>query len=751
MAKSAIVEILEEYPYGAKDSDALLRKIKVRRADGTVEKVWQRFDEDKGDWINGYRYKGGGKNRVETGLEPDWFTAEQLREAVARPSDGFLNPQAEHIYVLDGEKDVLRAWREGRAATCSPHGMGHFPKDLAGFLVESGRVLVVVPDQDGGEGDKQAAKAKARIEEAGGRVVLMYPRAGAKDLTDHFEQGGSWDTLTEEKPGPSASRSWVERYVARAKADGHRNEVGFDLACQLRDLGMSRDAVVDAMTEYQEAVEHDGDPPYEHSEMVDTVNSVFGRAKRNAPGTPPGGEKGAVHVGGEFPWSDLGNGRRLVQAHGERLRYVHAWKRWLVWDGTRWIISEGDEVIRLMNDVLEGMALEAAGITDEERREQFRKFVTRSQGINARRNALASASVEEGVPVLLDELDADPWLLNVRNGTLDLRTGELLAHDPKRLITKLAPVEWDPKAKCPTFGAFIKRAFADDEEMLAWLNQIVGYSLTGSVQEKAYFTLLGQTDAGKTVFVKTMQRLLGSDYAQQLESSELMMRRLGGGGHNEGIADLKGKRFASISEPATGAKLDVAAIKHITGGGRVRASRKHEHAFEFQPEAKIFIDTNHDVGISDTDDSIWNRTTVVEFNVQIPLEEQDQDLETKLAMELAGILRWAVAGCLAWQRAGKLSKPAKAVEAEARYREDQDPLGDFFDECCVFGPDREEYGKTLRTRYVDWCEENKIRFILSDQAWHAALKARGCVRIRRRIVDGKQTKVWTGVGLNVNG
>jgi putative DNA primase/helicase len=219
-------------------------------------------------------------------------------------------------------------------------------------------------------------------------------------------------------------------------------------------------------------------------------------------------------------------------------------------------------------------------------------------------------------------------------------------------------------------------------------------------------------------------------------------------GNNDGIADLKGKRFASISEPAQGARLDVAAIKHITGGGRVRASRKYEHAIEFQPEAKIFIDTNHELTITDTDDSIWYRTNVVPFKVQIPSDEQDPDLEMKLAAELSGILWWALAGCLEWQKIG-LAHPEEAREAEAEYREDQDPLRDFVDECCLLGPDQEEYAKVLWEAYTQWCEDNKVRFILSNQAWSVALKSRGCERVRKTI-GGRKTRLWVGIGLAVS-
>jgi putative DNA primase/helicase len=477
--------------------------------------------------------------------------------------------------------------------------------------------------------------------------------------------------------------------------------------------------------------------------MVDTVNSVFGRAKRNAPGTPPGGESGASGGGGEFPWSDLGNGRRLVQVHGERLRHVHAWKRWLFWDGSRWYVSEGDEVIRLMNEVLEGMMVEVAAITNEEQRDRFRAFVVRSQGINARRNALASASNESEVVVGVDELDADPWLLNCRNGTLDLRTKELLAHDPRRNITKIIPVEWDPKAKCPTFGAFLKRAFPDPE-MLKWVQRIIGYALTGSVREKGYFTLLGETDTGKTVLILVMTALLGPDYSQQLKPNELLVKKLEGG-NNDGLADLKGKRMAFLSEPAQGSRLDVAAIKHITGGGRIRASRKYEHAFEYQPEATIFIDTNHELIISDTDDSIWNRTNIIPFKVQIPKVEQDPDLAAKLELELPGILRWAVEGCLAWQEVG-LDPPEAARAAEKEYRDDQDPLRDFIVEKCELGPNSSVWAKALQSAYADWCEENRIRYPLTPQQFGIALRARGCHK-GSKTVEGKKSRTWVGIGL----
>jgi putative DNA primase/helicase len=737
--KSPVAEYLEEYPYTARgNGDVLLRKAKVRREDGTVEKVWERFDDASGDWKSGYK---------RAGIEPDLFWRERLEKVLAEPGDGFIGPSDDQFYVVDGEKDVMTAWARSRAALCSPHGMGHVDPEALALL--SGRSVVIVPDQDGGEGDRQAAKARKRFEEAGCEVSYRYPRPGCKDLTDHFASGYGWDELLLEKPGPNAAGSWVERAVAKVRDGAGRNETGAWLIRQLRDLRMDKSEAEREVRRYQEAVELEGSEAYSWEEASEQFHRLFGAPPRDPPAAPGAMQSGAEKRSGPiYGWHNEGNGRRLVDAYSDRLRFVKPWKSWLVWDGRRWRRDdETDEVMQMMTDICRDMLKEAWAIEDKEARGKFLSFVNGSFSTPVRMNSVRSASWEREVSTRPEEFDQDPWMLNLRNGTLDLRTGELLAHDSGMNITKLAPVERVRGAKAPTWLAFTRRAFPNPD-IRRWVRRIVGYCLTGKTSDKGYFQLLGETNTGKTVFIETVAKLLGPDYAQQMKSSELMSRKLDAGSNNDGLADLKGKRFASISEPAQGSRLDVASIKHITGGGRVRASRKYEHAFEFRPEAKIMIDTNHELIILDADDSIWERTNVVPFKVRIPKEEQDPDLALKLEAELPGILEWAIAGCLEWQKLGGLARPKEADEAEQEYRDDQDQLRDFVDEKLVFTGKRSDWvwANLLKRRYLDWCEDNKIRYPLSPQQFAIALRARGCERVVERHEDtGKTGRAWAGV------
>ena len=207
----------------------------------------------------------------------------------------------------------------------------------------------------------------------------------------------------------------------------------------------------------------------------------------------------------------------------------------------------------------------------------------------------------------------------------------------------MAPVEFDPEAACPTFRAFLETIFANNENITEFLQRVLGYALTGNTREQIVNILCGTGSNGKSTLLGVIADILG-DYAAQIESSTLMVKR--GESINNDIARLAGRRFVSAIEAEAGKRLAESLVKTMSGGDRIVARFLHKEFFEFKPEFKVFLATNHRPRIYGTDHAIWRRIRLVPFDVVIPDDEQDSTLPEKLRRELPGVLAWMVSGCL---------------------------------------------------------------------------------------------------------
>lgn len=416
-----------------------------------------------------------------------------------------------------------------------------------------------------------------------------------------------------------------------------------------------------------------------------------------------------------YPHTDIGNAERLVCRHGDDIRFCHPWKKWLVWDGQRFQIDATAEILRRAKDTTRRMFSAAVLLTDTDRRDKSLRHARETEKHARIRAMMDLAAAEDGIPVLPEQLDSDPWLLNVLNGTLDLRKkvadaphahGCLLReHRQEDLITKLCPVQYDAQAQCPTWIAFQRRVTNGNEELMRFKQRAFGYALTGAVTEKrSLFILFGAGNNGKTTELEVLRDLLG-DYAGQIRIESLTeQRRQNGNAPSPDIADLRGLRFVISSEPAKGQQLAENTIKYLTGMGTIKARQLHCGNFGFKQSWKLFLDCNPKPVIRGDDAAIWNRIGLIPFEVVIPDEEIDPDLPAKLRSELRGILAWAVEGCLDWQAQG-LNAPASVQSATADYRREMDVIARFVEECCVIGDWSSARAKMLYERYHKWCLE----------------------------------------------
>ncbi len=440
-----------------------------------------------------------------------------------------------------------------------------------------------------------------------------------------------------------------------------------------------------------------------------------------------------------FPLTDLGNAERMIARHGASLRYCHPWGSWLVWDGARWRVDDTAAVVRKAVDTIRSMAAEAPA--GGKAREAVLDHARRSEAMSKIDAMVRLARSIDGVPVLPEALDRDGWLLNVRNGTIDLRTGKLRPHDPADLCTKLCPVDYDPQAECPRWDAFLEQVLPELERR-EFLRRHTGASLTGETL-RTILLLYGTGANGKSVFLGVIRHLLG-DYACTTSPDLLMQKR--GEAHPTEVADLFGVRYAICSEVKEGRPFDEEQVKRLTGNDTIRARRMRQDFFEFSPTWKLVMAANHKPPVRDTTDSMWDRIRQVTFDVRIEPDKQDRDLPQKLLQEAAGVLRWAVQGCLEWQQWG-LQEPKSVLAATESYRSEQDVIPLFVADCCVTDSTYVVLASDLFHSFEGWLKDRDGRTI-SQKRFGARIKALGYSNNSR---DSHGKTQWEGLRLNALG
>jgi putative DNA primase/helicase len=446
--------------------------------------------------------------------------------------------------------------------------------------------------------------------------------------------------------------------------------------------------------------------------------------------------------------TDVGNGRRVIQEHGRDLHYCHPWKRWLPWGGKRWEEDETGEAVRRVKQTQTNLrrraAAEIAALKESDDDRSKRELAALTKVLNhvlkwedARRvgACLDMAKSEPGVPVLPSQLDADPFLLNFINGTVDLKSGQLREHRREDLITKLAPVQFDPEATCPLWERFLLRIMDGNQDLIGYLQRVVGYCLTGDVSEQCLWFFHGSGQNGKSTFLLTLLALLG-DYACQAVAELLMVKK--NEAHPSERADLCGKRLVATIETEEGKRLAEALMKQLTGGDKIRARWLFKDHFEFVPTHKLFLAANHKPTVRGTDLAVWRRIKLVPFTVTIPDEEKDKQLPEKLKAELPGILNWALLGCRDWLEHG-LGEPDEVQQATNAYRASQDSVGAFLKECCVTLPQARIRANLLFETYSEWSGDE----ITTARQFGDNLRERG-YRSERGHGGGYY---WHGIGL----
>lgn len=443
-----------------------------------------------------------------------------------------------------------------------------------------------------------------------------------------------------------------------------------------------------------------------------------------------------------FPLTDLGNAERLVAMHGDDIRHA-AGLGWLVWDGRRFVSDDTGELQRRAKQTARAIYHDAATCDDDDDRKRIAQWARASESEPRLRAMVSLAASEQRVVIRASDLDTEQFLLNVLNGTIDLRTGKLQPHRRGDLITKLAPVAYNPAARSDLWGQFLERVTGGDVDLVAFVQRLAGYTITGVTDEEILAFLHGPGATGKTTAVEAIKAALG-DYAATSDFETFLARR-GDAGIRNDVARLAGARMVVSVEVEDGKRLAEGLIKQLTGGDKIAARFLHREYFEFEPQFTLWLVANARPRAHANDDALWRRIVQVPFTEVIPAAERDPELKRRLRTdpdEQAAVLAWLVEGCLAWQRQG-LDIPDRVRDYTEQYRQENDPLAEWIEDRCQLGTDHWTASGELRAAYESWCENVGIEPLgAKGHAWRGALASHNCTSKARHGQRG-----WLGIGL----
>lgn len=440
--------------------------------------------------------------------------------------------------------------------------------------------------------------------------------------------------------------------------------------------------------------------------------------------------------------TDAGSAELFAALFADRVRYNHALGCWLIWQKDWWAADESDEIVRLVKKAARMRTMARTDFSDGQSQEKFKKWLPQSEGLY-RINAVLRLSKSD--PALRDNgkgWNADPMLLGVQNGVIDLRTGKLRPGNQADRITLHTDVCFDPEARCPRWEQFMSEIFGGDSKLMAYIHKAVGYSLTGSTKEQVIFLCWGTGANGKSTFLDVTRHVLGdSGYAYNLPFSafEIKARSV----INNDIAPLQHKRFVTALETNDQVELNEARIKALTGCDPITARFLYHENFTFTPVAKFWLAFNHKPTVRDDSHGFWRRVRLIPFTQEFSGENRDENLVDTLKAEAPGILNWAIEGCLKWQAEGLKVPEVIAVASEA-YREESDPLKEFLEDCCEPIAGASVSVGNLRHAYTKWCESTGNQ-PLDPRPLNVKMEARGFVRGRSK--DRDRTRIWVGLKL----
>ncbi len=488
----------------------------------------------------------------------------------------------------------------------------------------------------------------------------------------------------------------------------------------------------------------DGPPtfsPEEQIEMDAETALLLGDAQ---PSNAPDADSGRSLE--SFEDHDIDSAERFALLCGDRVRYVHAWGKWLVWDGTRWIRDHKDAaILEVAKEVPRALAVQAA-----EDPTRHKTMLASAVKLSSQTKLRAMVNLSRGMTgILIDHnsLDADPWVLGTPNGWIDLRTGQVHSPDPEMLITMSTGTEWDRNAEAPLWQKCLAE-WMPDPDLRDFFQRLCGASIVGIIRDHLLVIVYGRGGNGKGTAFGAISHVLGDYYTVPHKSLLISQKHES---HDTVKASLFRTRMAVAAESDSRVKLNEASIKELTGGDPLRARRLYEDEWSFDPTHTLWLHTNHLPEVSGTDLGIWRRIRLLPWEATFTGKSEDRKLGEKLEAETSGILRWLVEGALKWQETGlgDDTMPAVVRDATDSYRHREDMVSRWMtDEGLDFGDHLRSEAVSLQESWQDWNQaEHGRRRTFKDVT--VRLEAAGCRKTTQRTRSAgrqKQSTRWRGIG-----
>ncbi|MFC1937218.1 phage/plasmid primase, P4 family [Chloroflexota bacterium] len=548
------------------------------------------------------------------------------------------------VAVIDADTPETRVQLEaelGDPHVITPRGGAHWYIDTTGHPVKTVAGLLPGMDIRGVGGFVNIAGGKYQI--------LRLPVPGDTLIP--------WDELPKHIIAAiEGSKPAHEKKQGAPIPEKTRNATLASIAGAMRRKGANQSAIESALLEINAK---QCQPPISESEVLKIAKSVSRYEPERDTDQPE-----------HFNLTDYGNAERLVTLFGDVIRYSPERKVWLIWTGKVWEWDIGRiRITKLAKKTARNIYQEAADEPDDDAREELVKHGRATERQVRIEALIKSAESEPGVAVNLADLDANHWLLNVSNGPIDLRTGELKPHSRAELITKILPIDYDPIASSTEWDSFLTRIFDGNTDLIAYVQRALGYSITGDQSEQAFFFCYGGGFNEKSTLLNTCRLVMG-EYATQVPPTAFMVDKTKRGGPDEAIANLQSKRLVCSTELEDGQRLSVSLVKRMTGGESLWCEHKFERGYNFQPTHKLWLSGNHEPVITDTTNSIWFRLKKIPFMVEIPEADRKKGYAEHLAEEhSAAIMAWVrgVAENRQPEGAGSRETGGSRIPRPARY------------------------------------------------------------------------------------
>lgn len=523
----------------------------------------------------------------------------------------------EPVFIQEGEKDceTLVAWSEGfLPTTCNPMGALKWKKEYTEMLVLAGiKRVYIIPDNDE-TGEKHANEVALSCDDSGIEVFFIkLPDSPPKgDLTDWKNAGHKFDEFCD--------------LVAEAKA-WQRTEI----------------------------------PSEEEERKSPFYQKCLEELKL-----------------GPAPDRDRANGIRHARLVKDLCRYTKE-AHWLHYDGGRYVTDDKEDTLamELAKKTVDTIFEEVK--TFEKRcpplSKRLKQWADLSQGARKIRDVLVMARSQPELKTSASKFDANPYWVNCKNGIVDIRTLQLIDHSPEHLLMKQIPVKFDLKAKCPKWMEFLQIITGGDAQLEVFLQEALGYSITGVTKEQLLFVIEGPGGNGKSLLLDTVGEV-GGDFTSNVQARMFMRRRQDN--QLTSLTQLFGARFVNVSEINDGEHMDEALVKDVSGGtDKITGKYLYAEPISFKPQCKLWFRGNYKPSITGTDEGIWRRMCLIPLTVTLEEFYPERTLEEDFKTEHEGILAWLMMGANRWFDNKRLIFPEVVLKANAEYRAEQDTIGIF--------------------------------------------------------------------------